>query len=70
MALVRGELVPPSTAASPTDKQVQKLSERNTDSGIEQVFKVKNGNRLQNLFIVIPYPKSGSVREATKKNNP
>ncbi len=70
MALIRGESVPQSTAASPTDKQVQKISERTTDSGIEQVFKIKNGNRLENLVIVIPFPKSGSIREATKKNNP
>ncbi|MBA4259618.1 MAG: hypothetical protein C0446_10670 [Chitinophaga sp.] len=70
MALIRGESVPQSTAASPTDKQVQKISERTIDSGIEQVFKIKNGNRLENLVIVIPFPKSGSIREATKKNNP
>ena len=52
-----------------TEKQIEKLSERNTDAGLEQVFKVKNGTKYENLVILIPIPKPIVVREAQKKNN-
>lgn len=68
LALIRGEAPEQPITAIPAEKQIEKLSERNTDAGLEQVFKVKNGTKYENLVIVIPIPKPLSVREAQKKN--
>ena len=69
LALIRGEAPEQPITAVPSEKQVEKLSERNTDAGLEQIFKVKNGTKFENLVILIPIPKPIVVREAQKKNN-
>ncbi len=69
LALIRGEAPEQPITAIPSEKQIEKLSERNTDAGLEQVFKVKNGTKYENLVILIPIPKPIVVREAQKKNN-
>jgi hypothetical protein len=69
LALIRGEAPEQPITAVPSEKQIEKLSERNTDTGLEQVFKVKNGTKYENLVILIPIPKPIVVREAQKKNN-
>ena len=69
LALNRGDAPQQPITAVPSEKQVEKLSERNTDAGLEQIFKVKNGTKFENLVILIPIPKPIVVREAQKKNN-
>ncbi len=47
------------------ERQVQKISEKQTEGGLEQVYKVKNGAKAEEIIIVIPEAKvQGITREA------
>lgn len=69
MDMVTGELlkgVDPEQTITPVkvERQIQKLSEKSTDSGIEMVYKIKNGTKIEQVIIQIPTPKVGGTREA------
>lgn len=69
LALVRGEAPEQPISVQPGEKQIEKVSERVTEAGIEQVYKVRNGGKAENLVIFIPVPKLVTAREAQKKMN-
>lgn len=50
-----------------TEKQIQKLSEKATDRGVEMVYSVKNGSKTDKVELVIPKPSIVSVRKKTVK---
>lgn len=50
-----------------SEKQVQKLSEKATDKGIEIVYSVKNGTKTDKVDVIIPKPSSNKVRKKTTK---
>jgi hypothetical protein len=49
------------------EKQVQKLSEKYTDKGIEIVYSVKNGVKTDKVDVIIPKPITSSIRKKTTK---
>ncbi len=50
-----------------SEKQVQKLSEKATDKGVEIVYSVKNGTKTDKVEVVILKPTITSVRKKTTK---
>ncbi len=50
-----------------TEKQIQKLSEKATDKGIEIVYSVKNGAKIDKVDIILPKPSTNKIRSKTTK---
>lgn len=63
---IRG-LTSNNMGANSTEKQVQKLSEKATDKGIEIVYTVKNGTKTDKVDVLIKNPTAITIRKKTTK---
>ncbi len=64
LELLKGAAPDNPIALQKGELQIQKLSERNTEVGLEMVYRVRNGTKTENISIQIPTAKVGATREA------
>lgn len=64
LELLRGAAPEHPIAPVKGEQQIQKLSEKSTEGGLELVYRVKNGTKTENISIQIPATKMGATREA------
>lgn len=55
------------TPSKQSGKQIQKLSTQQTNLGIDQVYSVKNGSKIDTIVLFIPYPNKSAIRKKVTK---
>lgn len=66
LELIRG-ITSDYSPAKPAGKQIKKLSQKQTLTGIDQVYSVKNGTKTDTIVVFIPNPSSTAVRQKATK---